>query len=478
MRRITFATTIGALGTICFLIIIFTVEDCDECFSAPVMAAKFFISGIIVMIGSIYFTRQFLKTEKIIFDIESQPLLETDEATDKVPFAGEGVIEAEGNKLLTSPYTNTPCVYFHGIKERLVKSGKSRRWKIVENIALFIPFYIKDKRGKLRIDLINLDDDFSGYRIPLRITGVPNPKNSEIDCEALLKKSSACPAFLKKKRKISGFLKSEQYRWSEFVLRPKIKVFVYGMVSRKNGQLVLHEDERCPLVISKKNRDLYVKEFYAGKNLVYLVHFLVALGYTVALLAINYFLKINLSTLLFLLFLGNSIILGSVVFSLYNRIVTLKNRALNSLSNIDIELKRRVDLIPNIIEVVRTFAKHEKEIQKIVTDSRAKVIFSKELPKNEKREKAAIPSLVVVIENYPNLKASENFQSLMRILIDTEERIAYSREFYNRTVRKYNTLIEQVPFSLVASFLGMKKMNFITITKGEKPPHKLLYDKC
>ena len=70
-----------------------------------------------------------------------------------------------------------------------------------------------------------------------------------------------------------------------------------------------------------------------------------------------------------------------------------------------------------------------------------------------------------MIEKYPELKASENFQSLMRTLVDTEERIAYSREFYNRTVRKYNTLIQQIPFSLVAKILRLKEMEFIRIAK-------------
>jgi LemA protein len=235
------------------------------------------------------------------------------------------------------------------------------------------------------------------------------------------------------------------------------------MVSRRNGELFLHEDERCPLIISKKNRDQYVEEFYRGGNLVYFVHFLITIGYTIALFSLNYFLQLDPLKLLALLFIGNFVITGSVIFSLYNRIVTLKNRALNALSNIEVELKRRADLIPNLVEVVKGYAKYEKEVQKIIAEARAEIMFSKEL---KKEEKPVIPSLVAIIENYPDLKASENFQNLMRNLIDTEERIAYSREFYNRTVRKYNTIINQFPFLLISSPLKLKEMDFLSIGRG------------
>jgi len=470
MKRVTVASTIAALAIICFVIIILSGRNCDECFSAPVMAAKFFICGLVIIVGTVYYTRTFLGMENIVFDIESLPLLETSEAVSEVPFAGEGIVEAKDEKTLSSPYTNTRCVYFHSIKERYVKRGKSSHWEIVENISLFVPFYIKDERGKLEVCLTNLDDDFSKYKIPINVDGVPNPQNSEVDCDKMLSRSSFSPA-----ESDSGiFSFGTKYRWSEFVLSPNTKVFTYGMVSKFKGELFLHEDERCPLVISKKNRDQYVEDFYKGGNIIYLSHFLVTIGYTAALLAVNYFLDLDPINLLTLLLIGNTIITGSVIFSLYNRIIGLKHRALNSLSNIDIELKRRTDLIPNLVEVVKTYSKYEKEVQKIIAESRAKVIFSKEIPKETE---PVIPSLVAVIESYPDLKASEQFQYLMRSLIDTEERIAYSREFYNRSIRKYNTLIQQFPFLLVSSFLKIKQMDFISISRGEAEAPKFSLDK-
>jgi len=459
MKRITFSYTVAILAIICFFIITLT-EDCEQCFSAPVMAVKFFICGLIISIGGIYFTREFLRTEKIVFEIESLPLLETDEAADGVPFVGRGIVEPEDDKVLKSPYTNTPCVYFHSIKEEYVGYfRKNAYWKIVENIALFVPFYIRDERGKLKVDLTNLDNDFSGYKIPIR--NVPSPQNSEIDCDILLK-HQPYHLFLKNKKGIFFFPLRSKYRISEFVLKPGTKVFVTGMVSRRNGQLVLHEDEKFPLIISKKNRDQYVQEFYRGGNLIYLSYLLVSVGFTTSLLAINYFIQANPAILLTFLFMGNTIILGSALFSVYNRIITLKNRALNSLSNIDVELKRKIDLIANIVEVLKGYVKHESETQRIVAEGRVKIMFSDKL---KKEEKPIIPSLVAAIENYPNIKASENFQSLIKTLVDIEERIAYSREFYNRSVRKYNILIKQIPFLFVASILGLKKMDFITIGK-------------
>jgi len=261
-----------------------------------------------------------------------------------------------------------------------------------------------------------------------------------------------------------GFLSATKYRRSEFVLRPGTVVFVCGVVSKKNGESILHENETYPLVISKKNRDQYVEEFYKGGNLVYLSHFLMLIGYTVALFSANYFLRLKSPAFSALLFLGNSILAGSTVFSLYNRIITLKHRALNAESNIGIDLKRRTDLIPNLLEVVKRYSKYEKEIQQIAVEARAEILFSKDAPKETK---PIISSLAAIIENYPDLKASEQFLALMKTLIDTEDRIAYSREFYNRSVRKYNTIIGQFPFLIASLPLGMKEMDFISIGRGE-----------
>ncbi len=460
MKRITPKLAIGTILLFCLIVVIMSGEDCDECFSAPVMAVKFLICGMIIIVGSIYFTLKYIKTESIIFDIESEPLRETDEAVDGVPFVGTGVIESEDGRTINSLYANIPCVYFHSIKEKYVREGKSGKWVIVENIALFAPFHIKDGRGTLKIDLLDVDSDFSRYKMPLFHEKVPYPKNSEIDCTVLLKHSP----YMENKSSFWSFKINERYRRSEFVLLPGTKVFVCGFVLKKDGQLALHESEKYPLVISKKSREQYVAEFYRGGSLVYLSHVFVAIGYTALMLSLNYFLKLSPDFLTTLLSAGNLIVLGSVIFSLYNRVITLRQRALNALSNIEIDLKRRADLIPNLVESVKGYAKYEKEIQQIIAETRARVMFSKEITG---QAAPVIHFLAMMIENYPELKASEQFQFLAKTLVDTEDRIAYSREFYNRSVRKYNTLVSQFPFILVSFVLKVKEMDFISIGRDE-----------
>lgn len=385
-----------------------------------------------------------MKTEKLIFDIETQPTLELNEATDGVPFAGYGKVEAPDGKTLISPFTKTACVYYHSIKEIYIRSGKHGSWKIIGNMVNFIPFYLTDGKGKLTVDVTNLDEDFSGYKLPMPRL-IPDPKYSEIDCIPILKKQESSE--IKEKAVLGIFDSESEIRLTEYILIPGVKVFAYGMVTDRGKGLVLHEDQRNPLIISSKTKERFIEEFYKGGNLTYLVHFLVALGFTITILSLNYLLNLNSIIFLNILLIGNSIITGSIVFSVFNRMITLKQRALTAQSNIDIELKRRTDLIPGIVALVKEYAKYEAETQQIITESRQHL--------------GVIPSLVAVIENYPKLKANENFKQLMTSLIDTEERIAYSREFYNRNIRKYNTMIAQFPFSIIAFFTGLKEMDFL-----------------
>ncbi|MFA6097688.1 MAG: LemA family protein [Candidatus Paceibacterota bacterium] len=457
MRRITFYSAVAVIAAVCFFIVIAGGDDCDDCYTLPVMSAKFMLSGLVIIVGSIYFRKKYLETEGLIFDIESEPLLETNEATSDVSFAGEGVIEAIDGNVLTSAYTGKPCVYYHCIKEKLVRQGKSSHWETVENISRFICFHIKDERGSLDVDPVDMDEDFSSYKIPGQ--NMRDPENSEIDCDVALRNSGYTESG-------SGFLSSlvrTKYRKSEFILSPGTKVFVYGQVFDVNGEKVLRESERCPLIISKKNRDEYVHEFYQGGNLVFLAPALMMIGFSVMLFASNYFFRMKSFSFFVILLAGNFIVALNAVFSLYNRMIGLKQRALNSLSNIDIELKRRSDLVPNLVGVVRGYAKHEEEVQSIVSQMRAGAVFTKEYRKSSK---ISIPTLAAVVENYPDLKASENFLSLMTALVDVEERIAYAREFYNRSVKKYNTAIRMFPFVIVSSPLGMKEMDFLSIDRS------------
>ena len=462
MKRITFATTVSAIAAICFFVIILSAKHCDECFSPPVMAMKFLICGLIIIVGSIYYKTQYLELENVMFNLESEPIREVEEAVDGVPFAGQGTIETDDNKIIISPFTNTQCVYYHSILEEYINQGKNSHWMIKENRSDYLPFYLKDKTGRLRIDMRDMDSDFSQYDLKIfgnEIHKRSIPINSEVDCERLLFRYE----YNEKEQGPFGIGINKRFRKTEFVLRPGTQIFAYGMVLKDDNGLMLHETESIPLIISRKNRDKYVLEFYEGSNLIYLAHLLVAFGFSVFLLSLNYFVHLYPQTLTIYLLIGNIAITGSIIFTLYNRIVTLKQRALNALSNIEIDLKRRNDLITNLVEAVKGYNKHEKEIQELVAEARTQIVFSKQILREAQ---PIIPALVAIIENYPDLKASENFLSLMRMLVDIEERIAYAREFYNRSVRKYNTLVAQLPFALVASPLGMKEMEFISIGRG------------
>lgn len=455
MKRVTFLSSLITITIICVIILAIGDDECSACYMPEVMAGKFLVCGLVIIIGSIYFTKKYRTIEDIIFEIENQPLLETNEATEDVSFAGEGVVRAP--KTINSYFSKTPCVYYHAILEKLVKSGKSSSWRVVKNIAEYVPFYLEDSRGKLKVDVMNVDDDFSGKKIAFMEHQVPHPRNSEIDCDAVLKK-------VRYNEKISKglFPITKKYRKSEYVLKPGENVFVYGCVSRQGEELVLMEHQRHPLIISQKPRELYIKEFYKGKNIIYLAYLLIALGYMIALYALNFYIRLDSLLFVTILIVGIVAIVASMVITMYNRIIQLKHRAYNALSNIDGELRRRFDLIPQLAEVTRRYAVYEAETQKLITELRSKMVMGDHLGT---AEESASKKFIALMERYPDLKASRSFKNLMINLVDTEERIAFSRTFYNRTVRKYNVLIQQFPFIILSTLFGQKNMEFVGIEK-------------
>ena len=158
----------------------------------------------------------------------------------------------------------------------------------------------------------------------------------------------------------------------------------------------------------------------------------------------------------------------------YNRLVTLRYRAKEALSDIDVQLKRRFDLIPNLVEAVKGYMAHEKGVLEKVTAARASVASAKGNPlEREQAENAltnTLKTLFAVAENYPDLKANVNFLDLQRELADTENKIQASRRFYNGTVRDLNTKIETVPTKFVAGVFGFKPEPFFQAEEGERGP--------
>lgn len=157
----------------------------------------------------------------------------------------------------------------------------------------------------------------------------------------------------------------------------------------------------------------------------------------------------------------------------YNGLIKARLRADEALSDITVQEKRRLDLIPNLIETVKGYAKHEKSTFEEVTKARSAVMSAPEgdLGKRAESENmltGALKSLFAVSENYPDLKANENFLSLQSELTDTEDKIQASRRFYNGNVRDFNMKLQVFPTNTIGGMLGFKNKDFYDVAEGEK----------
>ncbi len=162
----------------------------------------------------------------------------------------------------------------------------------------------------------------------------------------------------------------------------------------------------------------------------------------------------------------------------FNRFAVLKNRIDNSLSQINVQLKRRADLIPNLINTVKGFAKHEKEAIKAVTEARKALVGAKGIEDKVKADEglqAALKSIFAIAENYPDLKANTNFLELQRELTATEDKVAYSRQFYNDSILSYNNLCTTLPGIIFARMFGKTEEKYLQITEAEKKNVKVKF---
>lgn len=170
------------------------------------------------------------------------------------------------------------------------------------------------------------------------------------------------------------------------------------------------------------------------------------------------------SIIIFLLVLVAVIVLW--IIGTYNGLITLRNRAKEAWSDIDVQLKRRYNLIPNLVETVKGYATHERELFEKVTEARTRAMGAqspKEKGQAENILAGTLKTLFAVAENYPQLKASENFLELQRELRDTEDKIQAARRFYNGNVRDLNIKIEVFPANIIASLFRFAKMDFFEI---------------
>jgi LemA protein len=185
------------------------------------------------------------------------------------------------------------------------------------------------------------------------------------------------------------------------------------------------------------------------------------------------------------MFNTSTIIIAAVILlvlwlvAIYNRLVSLKNRAAEGWSDIDVQLKRRYDLIPNLVETVKGYAKHEDSVFTKVTEARTHAMGAQnpgDKAAAENMLSGALKSLFAVAEAYPDLKASANFAKLQDELSDTENKIQAARRFYNGMVRDLNTALETFPSNIIGSSFGFKPREFFGLdTPAEREPVKVSF---
>lgn len=170
--------------------------------------------------------------------------------------------------------------------------------------------------------------------------------------------------------------------------------------------------------------------------------------------------------------LGVIVLLVLYIIAMYNGLIRLKNRVDESWSDIDVQLKRRYDLIPNLVETVKGYASHEKEALERVVQARSNAMSLQNSENVEEKLKAentlssTLKSIFALSESYPDLKANQNFLELQRELSDTENKIQASRRFYNGNVRDFNTKLEVFPTNLIAKQLGFSSRKFFEVEEA------------
>ena len=172
------------------------------------------------------------------------------------------------------------------------------------------------------------------------------------------------------------------------------------------------------------------------------------------------------------------VLLVLYVISIYNKLVNSKNKVENQFSQVDIQLKRRADLIPNLVETVKGYTKHEEGTFTKVVEARNKALSANSI--NEKIEannelSGALSKLLMLSEAYPDLKANENFLSLQNDLKETEDKITYARQFYNDSAMDFNNIVEMFPSNIIAGMFKFKKFEYFKIDEKEKETPKVKF---
>lgn len=179
----------------------------------------------------------------------------------------------------------------------------------------------------------------------------------------------------------------------------------------------------------------------------------------------------NIGTIIIIVVVAIILVLVFYIIGTYNNLVNARNKVKDQFAQIDVELKRRADMIPNLVETVKGYAKHEEKTLTEVIEARNKMTTASGI--NEELEASnqvtsALNKLFALSEAYPDLKANENFMSLQKDLKDTEDKLSYARSFYNDTVLNYNNMREQFPSNIVAGIFKFEKIDFFKTDEKSK----------
>jgi len=177
------------------------------------------------------------------------------------------------------------------------------------------------------------------------------------------------------------------------------------------------------------------------------------------------------SSIVLIIIIAIIVLIGGMFVSSYNGMVSKQENVTTSLSNLDVYLQRRADLIPNLVSTVKGYMSHETEIINSITDARAKMLSANSVQeKSEANDElgAALNALMVVVENYPDLKSSSNFIQLSDELSGTENRIANARRDYNTAVQTYNTSIKRFPNNILANMFGFESATYFAADEGSQ----------
>ena len=180
-----------------------------------------------------------------------------------------------------------------------------------------------------------------------------------------------------------------------------------------------------------------------------------------------------------LIFAGLIVVLALFVIGIYNALIRLRNQVDNAWSQIDVQLKRRHDLIPNLVETAKGYMKHERETFEAITQARSQAMGAKNVAETAKAEGQladALSKFMLVVENYPELKANQNFLALQEELTSTENKIAFSRQNYNDQVLFYNNKIQMFPSNIIAGMLNFTKRDFFEVeSEAERKAPKVSF---